>query len=80
MDEWADWAFDQVLAMARQDDYCQELAQRHEACVGQFEALLARLSPRDRELVSDYLYLCQEIEHQRARLAYQLGKCRTNTQ
>ena len=72
--EWVCRAADQVDRIARRDPEYQELARRHGELVGEYEALLQRLSPEDRELILEYTDVAGNLQYRLTQLAYFYGK------
>ena len=74
MKEWAYYAMDAVHALAGEDQWYQELNEKRLALQGEYEQLLESLSPEQRELITSYQCYCEEMQFQKIRLAYFLGK------
>ena len=72
--EWVCRAADQVDRIARRDPEYQELARRHGELVHEYEALLQRLSPEDRELILEYTDVAGNMQYRLTQLAYAYGK------
>lgn len=72
--EWVYRAADAVDTLARQDPEHQELLRRQRELVPPYEALLARLSPEDRELLLEYTDVAGNLQYRLTQLAYVYGK------
>lgn len=72
--EWALKAADRVEAEAKKDPEYRELADRQAALVHEFDALLERLSPDDRELLLEYMDVVGNLQYRMTQLAYRYGK------
>ena len=72
--EWVYRAADAVDRIAKHDPEYQELARQQRELVGDYEALLARLSPDDRELLLEYTDVMGNMQYRLTQLAYDYGK------
>lgn len=72
--EWVYRAADAVDALAKRDPEYQELAARQRELVHEYEALLARLSEEDRELILEYTDVAGNLQYRLTQLAYVYGK------
>jgi len=72
--EWVYRAADAVDRQAKKDPEYQELARRHRELVSDYEALVGRLSPEDRELLLEYTDVAGNLQYRLTQLAYFYGK------
>ena len=72
--EWVYRAADAVDHIAKHDPEYRELAQRQRELAGDYEALLARLTPADRELLLEYTDVRENMQYRLTQLAYFYGK------
>lgn len=72
--EWVFHAAEQVAASAESDPEFQDLARQQAELAPQYESLLERLSPRDRELILEYTDVLGNLQYRMTQLAYQFGK------
>ena len=72
--EWVYRAADAVDYVAKHDPEYQELARQQRELAGDYEALLARLTPVDRELLLEYTDVMGNLQYRLAQLAYFYGK------
>lgn len=74
MHDWVFWAMDKVEERAKQDPVFCKLAQRHEALVHDFEALVDSLGMQERELLLDYMDAAGDLDYRRCQIAFELGR------
>lgn len=74
MPEWVYRAADEVDRIAKTDPEYRELARKQRELVGEYEALLARLSPEDKELLLEYTDVAGNMQYRLTQLAYAYGK------
>lgn len=72
--EWVYRAADAVDVLAKSDPEYQEIAVRQRELVPEYEALLARLSEEDRELILEYTDVAGNLQYRLTQLAYVYGK------
>lgn len=72
--EWVYRAADAVDRIAKRDPEYRELAQKQRELVGEYDALLARLSPEDKELLLEYMDVTGNMQYRLTQLAYAYGK------
>lgn len=72
--EWVDWAYEQVLALARTDRDYRELTEEQRQAADEFEKVLGCLSEQDREAVLEYLNLSIDMQYRQTQVAYEFGK------
>lgn len=72
--EWVYRAADAVDRQAKKDPEYQELARRQRELVSEYEALIRRLSPKDRELLLEYTDVVGNLQYRLTQLAYFYGK------
>lgn len=70
MDKWMEKGADFVDALARHDPVFQELQQRHDRLVPDFDRLMETLPEDQRELILEYLNLQLDMEARRTFLAW----------
>ena len=76
--EWVMRAADRVDALVKTDPEYQELAKQRKALEPDYEALLARLSEKDRELLLEYMELVGNMQYRTTQFAWLYGKCHPN--
>ena len=74
MMEWVLRIADRVDQLAKADPEYQELAKRQTELMPDYEALLERLSPEDRELLLDYMDVVGNMQYRISQLAWLYGK------
>ena len=72
--EWVYRAADAVDRVAKHDPEYQELARQQRELVKDYEALLARLTPDDREMLLEYTDVMGNLQYRLTQLAYFYGK------
>ena len=68
-----DLAEQELRNMAGTDPYYQQLLSELKDAAGQYEHILASLSPESQEQLENYISLCEALEYRRTCLAYCLG-------
>lgn len=71
---WAYYAMDAIHAQAQQDPEYQALNRQRESMEADYETLLAQLPGQQRELLLRYQCCVEEMQFQKTRLAFFLGK------
>lgn len=74
METWAFYAADAVEQAAQHDAGFQQLSRARMELAPQYEAFLATLTPQQRELLVSYQCCMEDLEYQRTRVAYFLGR------
>ena len=72
MDKWTFIGMRQVEELTQADPDYRKLLAEHEKLLPAFEALLAKLSYEDRELVLEYVNLQIDLQYQETRIAYHI--------
>ena len=72
--EWVMRAADRVDALVKADPEYQELDKQRKALETDYEALLARLSEKDRELLLEYMELVGNMQYRTTQFAWLYGK------
>lgn len=73
--DWINEGADRVDRAARLDPDVQALVEALRKVEDAHAAILAKLSPEDREIILEYEDLITEIEYHKTQIAYDLGKC-----
>lgn len=74
MEMWAYYAMDAIHAQAQRDPEYLALNRQQESMEESYEALLAQLPGEQRELLLRYQCCVEEMQFQKTRLAFFLGK------
>jgi len=77
MNTWTECDAYIVEEWVKQDTIHQDLQQRLSKIESSYRRILSTLNPIYRELIVTHEYYCVEMEYQRAKLAYQLGRLRS---
>ncbi len=72
--EWVLRIADQVDALAKADPEYRELARQRLELEPEYEALLDRMPPEDRELLLDYMDVVGNMQYRISQLAWLYGK------
>lgn len=72
--EWVYRIADRVDGLAKEDPEYRELARQRESLEGDFDALLDRLSEKDRELLLEYMDVVGNMQYRLSQLAWLYGK------
>ena len=72
--EWVMRAADRVDALVKADPEYQELNKQRKALEPDYEALLTRLSEKDRELLLEYMDVTGNMQYRKTQLAWLYGK------
>ena len=62
-----------IAKMAGQDTFYRELLKECENLSSDYHRIRSVLQASDREILDRYIALCEELEHQRGRMAYVIG-------
>ena len=73
MDEWNEYAYPRVTAMAMDDSLYRELADENKQLEPEYLKILEKLDDGDREMLDRYIASCESIEFRLAQLAYRFG-------
>lgn len=73
--DWINEGADRVDRIARTDPDIQALVSALREVEDTHAAILAKLSPEEREIVLEYEDLITEIEYHKTQIAFELGKC-----
>ena len=73
MDEWNEYAYPRITAMAMDDSLYRELADENKQLEPEYLKILEKLDDGDREMLDRYIASCESIEFRLAQLAYRLG-------
>ena len=76
--EWVMRVADRVDALVKSDPEYQELAKQRIALEPDYEALLTRLSEKDRELLLEYMELVGNMQYRTTQFAWLYGKRHPN--
>lgn len=79
MIEWTEVDAYIVDEWTKRDETYQQLQTRMQEIERAYQAVLKNLNPACRDLIISHEYYSVEMEYQRARLAYRLGKLRAET-
>ena len=74
MQEWAYYAMDAIHALAQEDPDYLSLNEKRLGMEAEYERVMAGLPQAQRELIEDYQRICEEMQFQKIRLAYFLGR------
>ena len=67
-------AQDAINSAAGEDAYYQETLRECREAEAKYLEVVGRLTPEEREVIDDYVTVCENLEFQRARIAYFLPK------
>ena len=73
MDEWNEYAYPGVIAMAMQDNIYRELLDENRQLEPEYLKIMEKLVEADREILDRYIASCESIEFRLAQLAYRFG-------
>ena len=73
MDEWNEYAYPRITAMAMDDSLYRELADENKQLEPEYLKILEKLDDGDREMLDRYIASCESIEFRLAQLAYRFG-------
>ena len=73
MDEWNEYAYPRITAMAMDDSLYRELADENKQLEPEYLKILQKLDDSDREMLDRYIASCESIEFRLAQLAYRFG-------
>lgn len=74
MKEWLETGVHQVNALLSKDPDFQHLLQRLTVAQINYQSVIEKLSAEEQEMIEDYIALCEEVEYQKAFIAYCCGK------
>jgi hypothetical protein len=74
MRQWLEFGSQKVGILLQSDPDYQRLSQKMAAIQDSYEALLARLSPDDRELIRSYHIIAKDLETLRTVTAWYCGR------
>ena len=74
MREWLECGIHLVNDLLRTDQDFRELFQRLEITPKEYDAVVEKLSLNQRQVIEDYISLCEELEYQKTFTAYYCGK------
>ena len=77
--EWVLRVVDRVDALADADPEYRELAAQRKRLEPDFDALLARLTPEDRELLLEYMDIVGDMQYRTTQIAWLYGKLHPDT-
>jgi hypothetical protein len=64
---------ERVTAKVGSDSLYLEMLRRCERKEVEYHRIMGKLSPIEKEQVDNYIAICEELEHRRTQLAYELG-------
>ena len=73
MNEWNEYAYPRITAMAMRDSLYRELADENKQLEPEYLKILQKLDDSDREMLDRYIASCESIEFRLAQLAYRFG-------
>ena len=73
MREWSGIVEQKILKLTDTDADYQEILQQIRVKEADYRQILDALSPENAGIVDDYVALCEELLHQKVRLAYLAG-------
>ena len=74
MNEWVDIIYPKLLAASAADeDYQNRLAQC-QAAENNYLTIIDKLLPEHREIIENYITMCEELEYRMVQLAYYIKK------
>lgn len=74
MDEWMSAGVYRMEALLGRDAEYRELLEQQAEAQRRYERVCEKLSPEDREILEDYIGICEDIEYFKAHIAYRCGK------
>lgn len=74
MKEWLEVGIHQVNGLLSKDADFQELSQRLIGAQADYQTVIGKLSPEERQRIENYIALCEETEYQKTLTAYYCGK------
>ena len=77
MEEWLRIGRYQVQELLEHDPEYQKILCDLSVAEKEYNQIMKKLTPEQRELIDTYIALCEELEYQRTHTAYRYGKLRT---
>lgn len=74
MEQWLKIGASQVEELLKKDSEFQELLTELKEAEKRYTMVRAKLSPSDREIVEDYISLCEDVEYWKTHTAYKVGR------
>ena len=74
MEQWLNIGADQVEAILKNDKDYQQMLVELEQAEEKYLNVVAKLSAEEREIVEDYIALCEDVEYQKTHTAYKVGR------
>lgn len=74
MDLWADEVVPELFLRASTDPFYQELFSRYMAAEQNYRRILHKLDSEAQMQLDDYIALCEDLQFQLARLAFEFGR------
>jgi hypothetical protein len=74
MKEWLETGMHQVNALLGKDADFQELLEQLTVALEKYQSVMDRLPQEEKEIIEDYIALCEEVEYQKTHTAYYCGK------
>jgi len=74
MKEWLEIGIHQVNGLLAQDAEFQNLLEGLAVAQRDYQSVINRLSPEERQSIENYIALCEETEYQKTLTAYYCGK------
>ena len=74
MDKWGDIIYPKLLAAAATDEDYQNRLKQCQAAEDAYLTIINKLLPEHREIVENYITMCEELEYRMVQLAFYVGK------